>query len=136
MEKIAANIVSIIGDYHNYNGFQITPNDVLSWVDQFDEADRLFILEEFCHLLNQGIYISESEGRKLLMDRLSELAKFHGFKSVSSFLDNSEFLALQGPDKSQTVLLELIDQEIKKRGHGGINSCGPKSKSIRFISMI
>jgi len=131
MEETAQHIVDVIGDYHNYRGFQFTTDHVIKWVKQFDEPDQQFILEEFYHILQKGCYISENKARSLLMNIVNELAKEHGFKTVTAFLENCEFLMLQDEGKSQDVLLKMLDEEIQKKGHPGIKFCGSKSKKYK-----
>lgn len=128
MQQLADQIVNILTDYHNYDGFQITSERVITWVDQFEEPDRLFILEEFLHLLCQGIYISENQGKDLLVKRIQRLAKFYKFDSVGSFLSNVEFLRIQKKGKSQEALLNLLNVELITKFEIGLDDCGTNTK--------
>lgn len=128
MEKLAANITAIISDYHNWNGFQFTDEHVIVWVTQFDEADREFILKEFLHLLQQGIYFSETKARQLLLQRIERLAQLYGFATPVSFLANADILKLQDDGKSQSVLLVLLNEELQQKYGIGLAQCGTASK--------
>lgn len=130
MNQLAQNIVAIIKDYHNYRGFQFTEEHVINWVNQFEEAaNREFILQEFLHLLNQQlIYISEDKARQLLLRRIERLATMYGFSKTVSFLAHADILSLQGEDKSQIVLLRLLDEELQKKYGIGLAQCGTASK--------
>lgn len=128
MKKIAESIVEIIKDYHNYRGFQFTSDHILSWVNQFDECDRKFILEEFLHLLNQGIYVSEEKAREQLLEAISILASKFGYKTPIDFLRNSDVLRLQGDGKSQSVLLIILNEELLDKYGVDLTICGTNSK--------
>ncbi|MFN8244718.1 MAG: hypothetical protein U0X40_11750 [Ferruginibacter sp.] len=130
MQKIAEAIVSIVGDYHTQHGFRFTPERVLTWVKQFEVDDRKFILEELLHLLKQGIYISEAKARMLLIARIEKLARIYKFSSTVAFLANADFLSLQNEEKSQTVLLELLDEELQKKYGMGLAQCGTAAKKF------
>ena len=128
MQQLTEDIVSIVSDYHNYNKFQFTPERVLSWVSQFDEADQKFLLEELLHLLRQGIYISEANARLLLLRRIEQLSKIYKFDSPISFLENVEFLELQPKGKSQDILLGILKDEVFIKYNFRWEQCGVKSK--------
>lgn len=128
MEELAHRIAEILSDYHNYRGFELTPDKVLDWVSQFDEADRKFILEEFLYLLNKGIYISEAKARKILVHQIERISKEYGFKNVADFLINADFLRLQKDYKSQNVLLAILDEELSSIYGIGLSACGVNSK--------
>lgn len=128
MDKLAAEIAEILHDYHRYDDFDFNSEHVLKWVYQFDDGDRQFILEEFLHLLNQGIYISEERGREILIEGIEQMAAKS--KSVIDFLANVEFLDLQDNKKSQNFLLQCLDEELNKKYGIGLKQCGTKSKKI------
>lgn len=129
MDNLAIEIAQILDDYHSYvEGFKFTPEHVLKWIEQFEEDEREFILTEFLHLLKQGIYISEKRGRELLIEGIEQMASKS--KSVPEFLSNVEFLHLQAEEKSQSVLLKCLDEELNKKYGMGLKQCGTKSKKI------
>lgn len=128
MRHLAESIVSIIQDYHNYKGFQFTTDHVISWVSQFDPEDRQFILEEFLHLLNQGIYISEIKAREIILNQINSISKRLNFTNHIDFLANTNLIRLQPAGKSQSVLLHILDEELIKIYGIGLKVCGSKSQ--------
>jgi hypothetical protein len=128
MKQTAENIVAIMADYHHYTGFQFTAEHVLNWASQFAEADREFILNELLHLLQQGIYVSELQGRKWLLERIENLTRVHKFANPVQFLANTEFIISQPADKSQGILLALLNEELQKKYGVGIAQSGTVSK--------
>jgi hypothetical protein len=124
MTATAIQILEIIRDYHNYNGFQFTTKHIIDWAGQFEENDRAFILEEFLFLLQRGIYISEADARRILVESIESLSREYKYKSVPEFLENVDFLRLQKDHKSQGVLLSIMDQELKNRYNKGLAECG------------
>lgn len=132
MKVLAQNIVSILHDYHNYLGFQFKEERVLEWVNQFEEDDREFLLQELLHLLHQGIYINEEQGRQMIIKRIEVLTAEFGYKTPVDFLANTEVLQLQPEGKSQHYLLVLLDQEIQKKYGIGLKQCGTVSRKYTF----
>jgi hypothetical protein len=128
MNQLAQHIVAIIKDYHNYRGFQFTEDHVINWVNQFEEGDREFVLQELLHLLQQGIYFSEADGRRLLIERIEELSRDFKFSKPVSFLANTHFLNLQAKEKSQSYLLNILDEELQNKYGIGLAQCGSASK--------
>ena len=128
LSQLAEIILETIKDYHNYQGFQFSSSNILEWVNQFDENDRVFILEEFSHLLNQGIYCSETKARELLIQRIKYLSAINKFSNPMEFLSHTVFLRLQNSGKSQDILLGILDQELIKIYGFGVNQCGKVSQ--------
>ncbi|MFM2385887.1 MAG: hypothetical protein RL660_644 [Bacteroidota bacterium] len=124
MEFLAEQIKNIISDYQNDHGVFINTRDILAWVNQFQETDRTFILEEFLHLLNQNIYLSKAKAKKYLFNNLHELAKYFKYDRISSFLANTHFLDLQKPGKSQSQILKLMDEVLQENYSFSIERCG------------
>lgn len=123
-----ANICDKITDYHNGKP-KFDTNHVIKWVSQFDNSDQKFILEELLHLLNNSnIYISEAKARKILLRLMEKLAEHFEFKKTTDFLKNVEFLNMQKKYKSQTTLLQILDEELITKYGIGIADCGTKSK--------
>jgi hypothetical protein len=124
MDSLANSIIAIIGDYRNEDGVFLTKDDVLEWVSQFENADRIFILEELLHLLNQGIYLSKEKAKLKLYQNLQELAKHFKYSRISDFLRNCHFLDLQADDKSQKHILKLMDDLLIEKYNFSIQDCG------------
>lgn len=128
MRLLAENICAVLNDYHSQHNFKFTPDHVLRWVNQFDELNRQFLLEEFLHLLNRNVYISERMAREILINKIKNLISGFKLKNGISFLENTKFLHMQGEHKSQTVLLKMLDSEIQNAFGIGLNDCGNKSE--------
>jgi len=127
MKELARRICVILHDYHNYNGFNFTPEHVINWASQFEKDDQQFILNEFYHLLNQGIYIDEQKTRRLLLSNLIELAKLFKFRRMSDFLNNANFVQLQPAGKSQWFILNLLDNVLRENYPICLKECGASS---------
>lgn len=112
MQNLADEIAEILQDYHAYNDFDFNSDHVLKWVSQFNKGDQQFILEEFLHLLKQGIYISQADGRRLLIDSINGLAKYYKM-SPKDFICNTRILALQKDGKSQSILIKILIEEVQ-----------------------
>jgi len=134
MDQLIAAILPIIQDYHQYNGFQFTREHILNWVNQFEEGDRVFILEELLHLLGKGIYISETRAREMLLRRIDFLAAKNGYHSTPAWLADVELLRMQKADKSQDILLGILHEELLKKYGTGLEQCG--SHAHRFALYI
>ena len=63
MEELVNRIVEIIGDYRSGSEAEIDRDRVISWVEQFDESDREFLLTELIHILPKS-YISEKRSER------------------------------------------------------------------------
>lgn len=128
MEKLAEKIALVFHDYHSYRGYTFNAPHVIKWVNQFDENDRTFILEEFLHILGNGIYIDEAKGKEILIKNIEKLASHYKFRDITAFLKNVEFLRTQPVDKSQDILLKILDNELRTNIGLGIKDCGINSK--------
>jgi hypothetical protein len=128
MNEVIQGICNILHDYHKYNGFNISEDWVESWANQFEPQDRQFILEEFLHLLNKGIYVSEADARASLVKAIKELAVRYRFDRLRDFLANAEFVQLQPSDKSQGFILKLLDDTLNEQFGMRLSSCGTQSK--------
>jgi hypothetical protein len=126
MDKLAQDIVNVIGDYHNDQGFHFTSAHIIEWVNQFNLTDRQFLLEEFCHLLNQGIYISKTKATELLRKSLIGMSQHFKYATVIDFLIDTKFLNLQPAPKSQGELLALLDILLIEDYNLTVEQCGTK----------
>lgn len=127
MDKIAAVICEIMADYHKDNNFKFCAEHVIKWTSQFGE-DGQFILEEFYHILEKGIYVSEKKAKSLLVCRVEMLAKKYKYKDVIEFIANAEFPLFQEEGKSQDVLLKLLGTGLQETFGIGLAAAGQVSK--------
>lgn len=121
-----SQIQKILADYHCDSSpkFIMTEKHIESWINQFEESDREFILSEFLHILKQGVYISKDRSKRLLIENLNELSSKLKYNSFPDFLRESVFIHTQIEGKSQNVLLNLLDQELILQYGISVNDCG------------
>lgn len=126
MEQLAQKIVNITHDYHcDYDdGFTMTVQHVLGWANQFDEEDREFVLNELLHVLSQGIYISKEKAIEILWEFINMKATSMGYQNLESFLRETHFISLQGAEKSQTVILSLLNDVLIEKAEFSLDICG------------
>lgn len=115
-ETYAQRICEIVKDYRNEDGIQITLSSILDWASQFGD-DSNFMLMEVAHLMPK-IYYSKGKVIDYLGQVIDFYQKHYGYTDWDSFLKDLELLRLQPKDKSQSVLLDLLDtvafEKIKK----------------------
>ena len=128
MVNIANDILSIIRDYRNDSGVHLTLDSILNWVNQFDEGDRQFILEELRHLLRQGTYLSKAQAKKQLRDRIEEMRGHYQYSNSKAFLSETVFLDLQKEGKSQKHILALLDEVLHESYGTRIQDTGKTSQ--------
>lgn len=115
MDILKDNIFEIIKDYHCDECKPIEIDDITIWIEQFDAGDRQFVLEEFLHLLNQGIYVSKERAYNLLWENFLAAAKKLGYSSdLRTFVYETHFFNSQPEGKSQTVLNAMLNELVEK----------------------
>jgi hypothetical protein len=125
MDHLATQIAEIIKDYRNESGVEINTKHVISWVSQFREEDREFLLSELLHILPKS-YISKASVIEELNNIFEYLRNYNGYDSISDLLAHVKFLDCQGETKSQTKLLEFLNQILIKQFGLKLNDCGQK----------
>ncbi|AMA48760.1 phosphoribosyltransferase-like protein [Flavobacterium covae] len=112
MEEIAREIALITKDYHSdyENGFVMSENHIMEWVNQFEIMDREFVLSELLHILNQGTYISRAKAMEILWEFINKATTFFGYQNCEIFLRETHFINSQAEHKSQSVLLLLLNE--------------------------
>ena len=126
LENLAKDITSLTSDYHSdyNNGFVMTEEHVLDWSNQFDQADREFVLSEVLHILQQGVYISKEKAKDILWNFVNKATTFFGYQNIEIFLRETYFISVQVEAKSQTVLLSMLNAVlVEKTGHS-LEICG------------
>lgn len=137
MQHIAEQIFAIIQDYHCDEPTGISVESILAWVNQFDKKDRVFILEEFLHLLRQGIYVSKQNAKEFLWLNFEKLARQLGYREdFKKFILESHFLDVQNEDKSQYVLVRMLDEIIRERLDVGLNTDDSEKRNYIYIDDI
>ncbi|WP_129022065.1 phosphoribosyltransferase-like protein [Edaphocola flava] len=126
MRNLITSINQIISDYHcdAASGFTMGEDHIEDWINQFDEHDRMFILEEFLHILKNGMYVSKKDANLILIQQIERLSKVYGYTNIQSFLKEAVFLNLQPNGKSQGDLLNLFEQYLIKNYGVTVSECG------------
>lgn len=128
IESLADEVANIVEDYRSEDDIQMTSDRVLKWARQFDEENRLFVLDETKNILDQR-YVSKSDALKFLRSGIETIAEKNEYDSTGSFLRNTVPLDLQPDGKSQTVLLEMLDNVARKHWNVDPSNFGATSKS-------
>lgn len=130
MDKLIDEIVEIIKNYRleDVDGFsyiQLDASHVRRWILQFEEDDREFLLSELLHILPDS-YLSKEDTLETFTSEFEVFAENFGYESVSAFLDETLFLDTQKEEKSQKVLLRLVDEILQSKYGYSLKSCGTK----------
>lgn len=116
MKESIIAIFSQIQDYRKHDGVKITEQDIEIWALQFGD-DAEFVLSEFAHLLPQ-VYVSLPKAKEFIRSHLNSLCLKWGYgKDAETFLQDTSFLSTQAKGKSQTAILELLDEVLNDKGY-------------------
>nr|HMS43193.1 hypothetical protein [Pyrinomonadaceae bacterium] len=108
MLEIANNLFEVIKDYRNNDGFEQTPERIITWANQFGENAE-FVLREVNHIIPQ-VYFSKAKAKTSIFSQVKKLMQIFRYKSITRFLADTEFLDLQPQHKSQKAILILLDE--------------------------
>jgi hypothetical protein len=130
MDELIKNIVEHIKDYRSddigfYCNQEIDKTHVKTWINQFQEKDREFVLTELLHLLPQS-YLTKENTLKILGNEFETLKKDFKYNTVQEFLDATRFLDCQEFGKSQKVFLEFIGKILQDKYDYSLDDCGTK----------
>lgn len=130
MEKIINDIVEIVKTYREDDFFVNLDNKhIRTWVNQFEEKDREFLLRELLHLLPKT-FLTKDKTIKILGKVFEKLAKDFKYKTVEELLEHTCFLHCQPAHKSQSILLDFLDGLLVDKYGRSINDCG--NKEIKY----
>ena len=121
MEQLIEDIYVIIQDYRLEDKL-MSEEIIKTWVEQFDQDDRIFILEEMKNIL-QKRYISKTKAKVLIKEMIDYLSKEYNFETPKEFLQKCCFIDNQHEGKSQKILLELIDEIVQSEYSLGLQNC-------------
>lgn len=124
MNDLKSSIFAIIKDYHCDECKPLQVGDIETWVNQFEDGDRQFVLEEFLHLLNQGIYVSKERAIELLWNNFEEIGYKLGYTDLRQFVWESHFFNVQKEGKSQTVLFAMLNDLVEYKTGIKLNTDG------------
>lgn len=124
-DELIAGIADIVADYRQDDGVQIGAEDVATWVDQFDRADRKHVLRE-THAVLSARYYTREETIAFLDTMVRRFAKDFSGGSVKKLLAETAFIDVQEEGKSQKAMLALLDEVIAPHGVSVVE-CGGKT---------
>ena len=129
-EQLLSSIADTIQDYRAGDVNTPTPDHVERWVKQFDEKVQLGILQEMDYVLKRTYFSLErvTEFLSFLTDT-EELVGDDPYE----FWQNMVFLKIQRGGKSQTDMLDLFDELLKRRCGFGIAECGNDSSTYLYL---
>lgn len=118
---LVMSIADTIQDYRGGSLPQPIPAHVERWVQQFDAAVQLPILQEIDHVLKK-IYFSKEDVAKFLRGAMRK-QELTGDKP-KQFWRSANFLDIQGGGSSHTELLTLFSEQLIAHFGFGIDGCG------------
>lgn len=130
MEKLIAEVFDQIKDYRSDEllpNVKMTKGRIKQWIEQFDEADRDFILAELKHIFSKR-YCPKVSVKKFLKAIVDKLTQDLNYKSTPDFLRMTFFLDLQPKGKSQKVMLKLLTELLVEDYKFNIQDCGTVQK--------
>lgn len=119
--NLLASIANTIQDYRGGSLPQPIPDHVERWVQQFNAAVQLPILQEIDHVLKK-IYCSKEDVVKFLRG-VMRTQKLTG-DNAQQFWRNANFLDIQGGGNSQTDMLALFSEQLIQEFGFGTDDCG------------
>lgn len=126
--KLIRKISERISDYREGEIAEPTPEHAERWIDQFDAADRLAILRETHQLLRQ-VYVPKMTVKRFI-GNLAENEDLVG-EDAQAFWSSVGFLRLQERSRSQTDLLQLLEEVLGERF--GLDTAREDSESDTYI---
>lgn len=127
---LLASIANTIQDYRDGSLPQPIPDHVDRWVQQFDAAVQLPILQEIDHVLKK-IYFSKDDVAKFLRGAM-RTQKLTGEKP-DRFWRSANFLDIQGGGSSQTDMLALFSEQLEDEHGFGIDDCGQGDEVFIYL---
>lgn len=108
MLELANRLYEVIKDYRNDDGVHIDPDHIVNWANQFND-DAEFVLNEINHIIPQ-IYLSKERAKTWIRMHINKVMEDLKYTSISTFLTETHFLNVQAPNKSQTSILNLLNE--------------------------
>lgn len=123
-------IATTIADYRQGEIPQPSSGHVEQWVNQFDAAAQLPILQEMDHVLKQT-YFSRKKAVSF-MASLFQTKKLVGDDSCVFWRD-VKFLNIQGGGASQREMLALFSKVLEKECGYTVDDCGADPKAFAYL---
>jgi hypothetical protein len=127
---LVASIANTIQDYRGGSLPQPIPDHVEHWVQQFNAAVQLPILQEIDHVLKK-IYFSKEDVAKFLRGAM-RTQKLTGDKP-EKFWRSASFLDIQGGGSSQTDMLALFSEQLEDEHGFSIEDCGQGDEVFIYL---
>ncbi len=108
LENLAYELATLISDYEMNN--RNDSEHVLKWVNQFRDHDRIFILEQTIHLMQESYYSFEIYKSIIEQVFFSDITK-----DILKSIGDDSFLDIQTNGCSQNNLINLIGSVFKDR---------------------
>ena len=135
MQKLISEIFEIIKDYRESENL-MSEERIQIWINQFDEEDQIFVLEEMKFLLSKR-YFSKENVKRGLEKIILDISSKYDFAKPSDFLAVSNFINQQPAGKSQSELLKLLFEISKEKFDFDIqNSIVDKPKYFIYLDDI
>jgi len=128
--ELLASIANTIQDYRGGSLPQPIPDHVERWVQQFDAAVQLPILQEIDHVLKK-FYFSKEDVAKFLRGAM-RTQKLTGDRP-DKFWRSASFLDIQGGGSSQTDMLALFSEQLEEEHGFGIDDCGQGDEVFIYL---
>lgn len=109
MEKLAEELASLLSDYRKSEKLNPKKENVLKWINQFSEENRITILEEMVHIFKNR-YLTEKEVDNFL---LGLVTNEHLTKNDPNFWRDISLLEIQQNGHSQAIMNEKFKKIIK-----------------------
>ncbi|MFA6031434.1 MAG: hypothetical protein WC889_00845 [Myxococcota bacterium] len=128
--ELLKSITTTTGDYREGDLTAPTPEHVERWINQFDAAVQIPILNEMDHVLKKT-YFSRKGTRKFL-GGLFKTEKLAG-DDPCAFWKGVEFLDIQGGGASQKEMLALFSKVLEKKCEFEAADCGSKPHAFVYL---
>lgn len=110
-KQLVESVFNKIKDFRKEDGVTITLDSIEEWALQFgDDAD--FMLSETDNILNKT-YLTKSEAIELFRNYIQEHIKRYKYVDITDYLKEVCFLQLQPTGKSQSVIVEMVEEIIR-----------------------
>lgn len=131
MEGKIDKIISVIGEYRAEDigrGYRtrINADHFNRWLEQFEELDRDFLVDELLHLIPKS-YLTKDYTLQMISTEFDIISNHLGYDNIDQFFDETEFLDCQPSGKSQKVFLGFIDELLKEKYGRSLEDCGTKN---------
>lgn len=130
MDKRIERIIAAAPDYRISTCYNLNEEIITNWINQFEETDKNFILDETAHILEKR-YISKDEATQRIDILLNKIKDHYEYKKIENLLTYTKFLKIQPNGKSQHDVMELLENLLTNKY--GIDKIDEQPKDIKYI---